>query len=125
LSDKVELLKILYRGFNSRDIDAILCAMHQNVVWANGMEGGHVRGRDAVRSYWTRQWTLINSRVEPIHFTTSSSGAVIVEVHQIISDLRGNLLADQMVGHIFEFEGGLINRFDIRSLSQHQNNFSA
>jgi hypothetical protein len=61
-----------------------------------------------------------------MHFSTSSSGAVIVEVHQIVSDRRGNLLADQMVGHIFEFDGGLINRFDIRSLRQQQTaNFSA
>jgi hypothetical protein len=86
-------------------------------MWANGMEGGHIRGRDGVRRYWTRQWTMINPHVEPIHFSTGSSGAVIVEVHQIISDLRGKLLADQMVSHLFEIEGGLIKRFDIRSLS--------
>ena len=28
--------------------------MHKDVIWANGMEGGHVHGRDQVRSYWTQ-----------------------------------------------------------------------
>jgi hypothetical protein len=29
-------------------------------------------------------------------------------------DLNGNLLADEMVGHVFQIENGLIKRFDIR-----------
>ena len=37
-----------------------------------------------------------------------------VEVHQVVHDLDGNLLVDQMVGHIFRIEGGLVRRFDIR-----------
>ena len=28
--------------FNGRDIESVLAAMHPEVVWANGMEGGHV-----------------------------------------------------------------------------------
>jgi hypothetical protein len=39
---------------------------------------------------------------------------MIVEVHQVVRDLRGNLLADKMVGHIFRVENGLVRRFDIR-----------
>lgn len=38
----------------------------------------------------------------------------MVDVHQIVRDLNGNLLVDTTVGHIFHFEGGLVNRFDIR-----------
>jgi hypothetical protein len=39
---------------------------------------------------------------------------VIVEVHLVVTDLKGNLLDDRMVGHIFQLENGLIKRFDIR-----------
>jgi len=28
--------------------------MRPDVIWANGMEGRHVHGRDEVRSYWKR-----------------------------------------------------------------------
>ena len=45
----VELLKGLYDRFNARDIDGILTALADDVAWANGMDGGHVHGREAVR----------------------------------------------------------------------------
>jgi len=39
---------------------------------------------------------------------------VIVEVHQVVRDLNGNLLADKMVGHVFRIEDGFVKRFYIR-----------
>ena len=110
----MELLEQVYQHFNARQIDAVLAALHPEVTWANGMEGGHVHGRDAVRSYWTRQWAAIDPRVEPIGFSTGAGGELIVEVHQTVRDLQGAMLADRMVGHIFRIENGLITRFDIR-----------
>ena len=115
MSDEVELLKRLYHQFNARDIVSVLSAMHEDVIWANGMEGGHVRGRRGVRDYWTRQWAMIDPHVEPVAFSTGSAGEVVVEVHQVVRDRAGNLLVDQMVGHIFQIEDGLVKRFDIRA----------
>jgi hypothetical protein len=37
------------------------------------MEGGFVRGHDGVRSYWTRQWQVLDPTVEPLVFTAVSS----------------------------------------------------
>jgi hypothetical protein len=115
MSSEVELLERVYDRFNSRDMDSVLAALHHDVTWANGMEGGHVLGRDEVRSYWTRQWAMLDPRVEPVEFSLGQEGEIVVEVHQVIRDLRGNVLADKMVGHIFRIENGLIRRFDIRS----------
>src|ERR1700740_2981023 len=116
MSHEVELLKLLYDRFNARDMETVLTAMHEDVVWANGMEGGYVRGREGVRIYWTRQWAMIDPHVEvePVEFSTGSSGEVFVEVHQIVRELQGNVIVDQMVGHIFQIENGLVKRFDIR-----------
>ena len=114
MSDEVEFLKRLYKQFNAREIDSVLAAMHNDVIWANGMEGGHVQGRDGVRSYWTRQWAIIDPHVEPVRFSNGPDGETIVEVHQIVHDLDGNLLADKMVGHVFRIENQLVTRFDIR-----------
>ena len=110
----MEFLKQVYQRFNARDIDAVLAELHRDVTWANGMEGGHVFGREAVRSYWTRQWATVDPRVEPTAFSTGADGETIVEVHQTVRDLQGVVLVDQMVGHIFRIEDGLITRFDIR-----------
>jgi ketosteroid isomerase-like protein len=115
MPDEVELLKRLYDWFNARDMETLLAAMHEDVVWANGMEGGHVHGREGVRSYWTRQWAMIDPRVEPLEFAKGPKGDIAVEVHQVVRDLNGNLLADKLVGHVFRMEQGLVRRFDIRS----------
>ena len=113
MSSEVELLKRIYALFNTRDMEAVLSAMCEDVTWANGMEGGHVHGREGVRSYWTRQWAMLDPRVEPTGFSTGPDGEVMVDVHQVVRDLEGKLLADQRVVHIFRFEAGLIKRFDI------------
>ncbi len=114
MSDEIELLKRVYDRFNARDMASVLAAMQEDVMWANGMEGGHVHGVDGVRKYWTRQWAMIDPRVEPNEFSNGPEGEIVVEVHQVVHDLNGNLLADKMVGHIFRIENGLIKRFDIR-----------
>jgi hypothetical protein len=114
MPDETDLLKRVYDRFNARDMETVLAAMHEDVIWANGMEGGYVHGRDSVRSYWTRQWAMLDPHVKPVGFSPTRNGEVVVEVHQIVRDLAGNLLVDQMVGHIFRFENGLVKRFDIR-----------
>jgi hypothetical protein len=107
------LLSGLYDRFNARDMEAVIAAMHPVILWANGMEGGHVNGHQGVREYWTRQWALIDPHVEPMSFATGRDQETIVEVHQTVRDLAGQLLSDEVVRHIFRIEDGLIRRFDI------------
>jgi nuclear transport factor 2 (NTF2) superfamily protein len=114
MSDAAELLKHLYAWFNARDMEQLLAAMEPDVIWANGMEGGHVHGRDGVRDYWTRQWAMVDPHVEPVKFSAGLGGEVIVEVHQVVRDLNGNLLLDSNVGHEFQIKNGLVKRFDIQ-----------
>jgi ketosteroid isomerase-like protein len=110
----IELLKHLYDRFNARDVQAALATMHRDVVWANGLQGGHVYGHDGVRNYWTQQWSTMDSHAAPISFSRGEDGTVHVEVHLTARDLKGDLLFDQMGRHIFQIENGLIRRFDIR-----------
>ena len=60
MTNEIEFLKQLYDRFNTRDIELVLAALDPSVMWANGMEGGHVNGRDGVREYWTLQWALVD-----------------------------------------------------------------
>ena len=68
---------------------------------ANGLEGGFVYGRDAVRQYWTDQFKAIQPELETRKFETDENNRDIVTVHQIIKDLQGNVLADLTVHQIF------------------------
>jgi hypothetical protein len=106
-------LRHIYDRFNARDMETVLAAMREDVTWANGMEGGYVNGRDGVRSYWTRQWAMVDPRVEPLEFSPGPQGETIVRVHQVVRDLSGAPLADLEVKHIFWIKEGLIERFDI------------
>ncbi len=111
----VELLRGVYAAFNRREIETVLEAMHSGVDWPNGMEGGRVLGRGAVREYWRRQFELMDPRVEPQNFATEQDGRITVDVHQVVRDNAGKLLVDQMVQHVYEIEGGLIRSMEIRS----------
>ena len=108
-----ELLIKTYAAFNNRDIDSVLALMHAEVDWPNGMEGGRMQGHGAVRSYWERQWTIIDPRVDPMSLTTDHLGRTLVEVHQVVRDLSGHVLSDRTIQHVYNFRDGLIARMDI------------
>ena len=113
MSQHEQLLRRAYEAFNARDIDAALELMHPDVDWPNGMEGGRVLGRGAVREYWTRQFEVIDSQVEPEAFRTDAAGRVVVDVHQIVRDTAGELLSDGRVEHVYTLRDGLIERMEI------------
>jgi hypothetical protein len=110
------LIKKAYNAFNERDIDQALSTMQPDVQWSKAWEGGYISGQDEIKHYWTRQWSEINPNVQPIGFRKRQNGSLEVEVHQKVKDLKGNLLFDGMVMHIYTFEDGLIKTMDIELL---------
>jgi hypothetical protein len=116
-----QLIRRLYEGFNDRDIEAVLAALADDVTWANGMEGTHIHGRDAVREYWTYQWSVIDPTVEPLSVARGDDGATIVEVHQVVRDLHGQILLDEVIHHSFLVMAGRVQRFDIVGPSELKN----
>jgi hypothetical protein len=119
MSEHEELLRDAYRAFNARDIDAAVALMHPEVDWPNAWEGGRVRGHDAVREYWTRQFGEIDSRVEPESFEEDASGSIVVRVHQVVRDASsGELISDQRVRHRYSIREGLVERMDVEESGQ-------
>ena len=113
-----QVLRTVYAAFNSRDVDTVLAFMHPDVDWPNGMEGGRVHGHNGVREYWTRQWKMLDPKVEPVGFAPDGSGRTVVEVKQVVHDMQGRLLMDRMVQHIYAMEDGLIRSMEIRESEQ-------
>jgi len=113
---EIELLHAAYAAFNARDIDAALALMTPDVAWPRAFKGGFVRGSEEVRAYWTEQWSEIDPHVEPTIFHPEDAGRIVVEVHQVVRDLAGAILADERVGHRFTIEHGLIQSMEICSL---------
>jgi hypothetical protein len=113
LAPEIELLRAAYTAFNVRDIDAALALMTPDVVWPKAFKGGFVRGTEEVRAYWTEQWSEINPHVEPVAYSSEDAGQILVEVHQVVRDLVGAVLADEHVGHRFTIEHGLIQAMEV------------
>lgn len=111
---KKDLIAAAYDAFNRRDIDSVLALMAPDVDWPNAMEGGRVIGHDQVRAYWTKQFGILDPRVDPVAIEQDESGRVAVRVHQVVRDLSGNVLADRFVQHLYSFKNDLIARMDIR-----------
>ena len=114
MSDAHTRLTDIYAAFNRRDIPAILTELTPGVRWPKGFEGGHVRGREEVSAYWTRQWSEIDPTVEPEAFATEPGGRVAVTVHQTVRDLAGATLVDETVTHVYRFDDGLVDEMEIR-----------
>lgn len=113
MTEEERLLRRAYEAFNARDIEGALELMHPDVDWPNGMEGGREHGRAAVRAYWTRQFGLIDSHVEPEGFEDDGAGRIVVDVHQVVRDLEGAVVSDGRVRHAYTFRDGLVARMDI------------
>jgi hypothetical protein len=106
-------LRGMYDAFNARDIDAVLAAMTDDVDRPNGWEGGRVRGTEAVRDPWTRQWAAIDPGVEPVGVATRPDGTVAVDVDQVVRDLDWAVVAQGRVVHVYTLRDGRIARMDI------------
>jgi hypothetical protein len=110
---EIDLLCAAYAAFNARDIDTALALMAPDVAWPRAFKGGFVRGTEEVRAYWTEQWSEIDGRVEPVTFHPEDAGQMLVEVHQVVRDLAGAVLADEHVGHRFTIQHGLIQAMEV------------
>ena len=77
-------------------IGSVLAVLADDVAWANGMDGGHVHGRDdlAPKIYPTQSSScLLGLPVWAVEAT--GDGAIIAEVRQSVRDLEGKPLQGQ------------------------------
>ena len=113
-----QVIHQIYNGFNARDMEGVFALLTHDVAWANAMEGTHVHGKDAIRDYWTHQWSVIDPHVEPLKIAKAADGSLVVDVHQVVKNLEGQTLIDETVKHAFRLDGGRVQRFDIQSDTQ-------
>ena len=113
LASNIQLLRAAYAAFNARDIGAALALMTPDVAWPRAFKGGFVRGPEEVRAYWTVQWSEIDPRVEPMAFHPEDDGRILVDVHQVVRDLAGAVIADEHVGHRFKIDHDLIQMMEV------------
>jgi ketosteroid isomerase-like protein len=75
-----QVIHQIYDAFNARDMQGVFALLTDDVAWANGMEGTHIHGKDAIRDYWTHQWSVIDPHVEPLKIARAADGSVVVDL---------------------------------------------
>ena len=109
-----EFFRRLYDAFNARDIDTALAGMHPDVNWPNMIDGGREHGHAAVRAYWQRQFDTADPRADPERITPVGDDEVVIDVHTVVRDKEGNVIADSKVQHVYQLRNGLVERMDVR-----------
>ncbi len=87
--------------------------MSENVSWPKASEGGRVVGKQEIRDYWTRQWAEFDPRVDVLEVVEREAGKTDVKVHQLVKNLKGDVLSDTELWHVYAIANGLIERMDI------------
>ena len=88
--------------------------MSENVSWPKASEGGRVVGKQEIRDYWTRQWAEFDPRVDVLEVADREAGKTDVKIHQVVKNLKGDVLSDTEVWHFYTIANGLIERMDIK-----------
>lgn len=108
-----ELISRVYAAFNRRDVDAVFALMGEDVDWPKASEGGRVVGKQAIREYWTRQWATFDPRVDVLETLDRADGKAAVKVRQVVKALKGDVLSDTELWHVYSIANGLIERMDV------------
>jgi hypothetical protein len=114
MANTQKLIAQAYSAFNHRDIDSALALMSENVSWPKASEGGRVVGKEEIRAYWSRQWKEFDPHVEPLEVIDREGGSTDVKVHQLVKNLRGDVLSNSEVWHVYTIANGLIERMDLK-----------
>jgi ketosteroid isomerase-like protein len=110
------LLTKVYEAYNRRDFAVFSAFLTSDVDWPNQLQGGRVRGRDAVAALWRETDQSIQVDLAPVTFALETDGRVAVNVNQIVRNLGGQIWSDSCVRHVFTVEDGMIARLDVEPL---------
>jgi ketosteroid isomerase-like protein len=106
------IVRAAYEAFNTRDVEAGVALMADDVIWPNVSDGGVVRGRDGVRTHWREQFETVDPRIELLDVDADGDGHVRASVRQIVRSHEGTILSDDRLTHVYRMRAGLIQSME-------------
>ena len=112
---EIELLHGYTRRLTGGKLRPCSAAMHANVDWPNGMEGGRVLGTAAVRDYWKTsvRSCLIRTSSRRTSRRKRTDGSRSTCIRSFTTKPE-SCWSDQMIQHVYEIRDGLIQSMEIR-----------
>jgi ketosteroid isomerase-like protein len=111
-------LRAAYDAFNRRDVEWALERFDQEVEWPDLLAGRVLRGPDAVRAYWRRQFELISSHVVPTEIAEDETHAAVF-VDQTVRDLKSGEEWRARIVHLWTFAGELVRQMQVFGDPEH------
>jgi hypothetical protein len=112
------LLRRMYEVFSTDEREPFMQrCLAPEVDWPNVLDGVRLRGREAVRAYWARQFAAGHPLVRLEGLRLDADGeAVVATVRPGMRDASGERWAEETVEHVYRFGGeGLVTRMDVRA----------
>ncbi|MFG2553411.1 nuclear transport factor 2 family protein [Streptomyces sp. NPDC048581] len=112
------LLRRMYEVFSTDEREPFMQrCLAPEVDWPNVLDGVRLRGREAVRAYWARQFAAGHPLVRLEGLRLDADGEVVVAtVRPGMRDASGERWAEETVEHVYRFGGeGLVTRMDVRA----------
>jgi uridine kinase len=111
---RIAVLREAYAAFNRRDPERVLALLAPDVAWPDMLQGRVLTGADAVRAYWTHQFTVVDSRVEPERFVVAGE-RVLAVVRQRVTRLDDGTTDERTIGHLYTFRGDLVAAMEVHA----------
>jgi ketosteroid isomerase-like protein len=103
----------LFDAYNGRAFDRCVAMLTDDVEWPNEVESGVLKGREAVRTYFTDVTAPLRARYDLISLHTDAGGRVSTLSRQAIASAAdGSLWSSTRVLHRFTLAGGHIARME-------------
>lgn len=101
----------LFDAYNGRAFDRCVAMLTDDVEWPNEVESGVLKGREAVRAYFTEITAPLRARYELISLHTGAEGQVSALSRQVVASAAdGSLWSSTRVLHRFTLLGDRIAR---------------
>ena len=108
---KAAILRTAIEAFNRRDFDAALEVVAEDATWAPFIartETSLLRGRDAIRDAWKRQFEVMDLRIEEIEVVAEDDERVVARTHMVGRGEGSEISIDGFFALVVAFDGDLV-----------------
>ncbi|AGZ42888.1 nuclear transport factor 2 family protein [Actinoplanes friuliensis] len=113
MTGTADLVRRMYAAYNNQNAEELLTLLTDDVDWPDGP--ARLRGKDALRNYWQRQWISTRTHDEPGDPVDLGDGRIAVRINQTVRRPDGSPVSTGRFLHVFEIRDGLAARLDIKT----------
>ena len=112
MPDATTLMHRLWDLLNAHAFEDAAALLDPDVDWASLLEGGRLKGREAVVAYWNRMVEYIRPESVILGIEARPDGRLALRMHHVLRRPSGGLWTQETITHVYSFRDGLIAVMD-------------